>query len=594
LPNLDLNSILNKIGEDVTLMFAIEAEFLIGMVYPDEAIYLCVDGLRSFPKYVSGYTVLAKSYIVLGRLEEAIKTMDEAVQMFPKNKSLINFSRNELGIEYEEFNLSNNRKILERGDDFIFDYSSQSFRDNNKELFLKINNEIDSEKEVESDNENENLSLELNILSELDKNYKLVVNQEELKTQMSNFDFEGSDIEESDTELIKNLDKSDFDTTNPSLIDGAIISQTNLLDEVLEAYIDEEIDLSDFINGNLLEIESEIKHKYISNNNTNHNEIIEEDETETIDKLLEEDINDAEIIDLDELEYNVLSTEENLSAEDELDNLSDLFNIDKDFDDFKEVENFENINNIHENDLIDNALKNELTEFENSTNSNNSDNDDLEDLLKDINTIDIEPYISEGEIQNRIEIDKSTEEMNEIDLIINNELKDYEVSNDNLNEDESSVNEKIDSHTLDNLDNLINSEQSPKIEQSEKKKTIDILSELNQKLTSAEYTWEEVERLLNENAKKISDNNVSQQNSIVENGTDEIISLDNGEKNNKNKDDIYLPISETLAKIYLSQNEYKEAIKVYQKLKSLELDKSTIYEKEIKKIKKILKNLEKK
>ncbi len=121
---MDLNKILGRLGEDVTMMFALESEFLIDKGYPDEAVYLCLDGIKMFPKYVAGYTMLAKSYIVLGRLDEALQTIEDANKKFPRHKTLINFAKFELGIEYEEFNLANFREILERDEDFVLDLST--------------------------------------------------------------------------------------------------------------------------------------------------------------------------------------------------------------------------------------------------------------------------------------------------------------------------------------------------------------------------------------------------------------------------------------------------------------------------------------
>lgn len=49
----------------------------------NEAIRLCYEGLRSFPEFPSFYSLLSQSYTQLGQIEEAIEVIEQAIELFP-------------------------------------------------------------------------------------------------------------------------------------------------------------------------------------------------------------------------------------------------------------------------------------------------------------------------------------------------------------------------------------------------------------------------------------------------------------------------------------------------------------------------------
>jgi hypothetical protein len=263
------------------------------------------------------------------------------------------------------------------------------------------------------------------------------------------------------------------------------------------------------------------------------------------DNLGYENISDISLDNLDTIITNNIELEDIEVEIEELDNnLAEVFETE-----VLEVENSERDNSELENlDLLSGENHNEddnfnVTEIEENVNLISIDN--LEDLLSNHN--EISNTKSEDDIPN--EITSLEDELQEI--VIQEDIVQDEVIQE---------------------------------------KKVDILSEVNNRLANAEYSWAEVERLLNENDSK-NDNKITT--------LDETSEVNKEENNEDEIEDepaqtSMLPVSETLAKIYETQEAYEDSIKIYKKLIIKNPDKADLYNRNIKRIKKIIKKLEKK
>ncbi len=63
------------------ILLRADREFQVGNY--TEAIRLCYEGLRNFPEFPSLYSLLSQSYIRLGKIDEAIKVVEQAMELFP-------------------------------------------------------------------------------------------------------------------------------------------------------------------------------------------------------------------------------------------------------------------------------------------------------------------------------------------------------------------------------------------------------------------------------------------------------------------------------------------------------------------------------
>lgn len=70
---------------EVSLMFAVEAEQLLLAGMPEEAIELCNQGLEAYPKYTAAISVLARAYATLGNKEEADNIINSIKEHLPAN-----------------------------------------------------------------------------------------------------------------------------------------------------------------------------------------------------------------------------------------------------------------------------------------------------------------------------------------------------------------------------------------------------------------------------------------------------------------------------------------------------------------------------
>ena len=68
-------------------LFAIEAEKLLNQGKVQEAIDLCLEGLKQYPKYASAEAVLARAYKEIGDDEKADETLAKAIEKNPLNRT---------------------------------------------------------------------------------------------------------------------------------------------------------------------------------------------------------------------------------------------------------------------------------------------------------------------------------------------------------------------------------------------------------------------------------------------------------------------------------------------------------------------------
>lgn len=719
---MDLNKIIGRLGEDVTMMFALESEFLIDKGYPDEAVYLCLEGIKMFPNYVAGYTMLAKSYIVLGRLDEALQTIEEAIKKFPRHKTLINFAKSELGIEYEEFNLANFREVFERDEDFVFDLSTKNYRESVKRKFANNVKSSDNDS-IDSNERNDINDSSISVLVENDNGFELEIpnrkfhnkvtesHQEvdiELIRQSQNIKSYGINLDLNNIPLEYKLDEEIdiFKETNSA--DLNIIarlfdfkSSNNLIDIV----IDNELRFDNFDIGLGYKFQK-LEHNFKHSPNTTDDDKLESNSIQN--SIKEISISDVELnnkneelvfleklINGDKTEYDEVHyldnssnpdaelNENSLSNEllDELSELNEFYQTHPNKNDSLHLEILETIidnndnfnllseieeHSLNSNDTIDNVDSIFEQEFkkivieEISDEAHKTEHFDFDfDYLDKVTN---EDAIGIGNLTNQASLELLEESVGEVghqnydnlgyenisdisldnldNIITNNiELEDIEVENserdnselenldllsgENHNEDdnfnETEIVENVNLISIDNLEDLLSNhneisntksvddipneitsledelqeiviqEDTVQDEVIQEKK-VDILSEVNNRLANAEYSWAEVERLLNENDSK-NDNKITT--------LDETSEVNKEENNEDEIEDepaqtSMLPVSETLAKIYETQEAYEDSIKIYKKLIIKNPDKADLYNRNIKRIKKIIKKLEKK
>lgn len=707
------------------MMFALESEFLIDKGYPDEAVYLCLEGIKMFPNYVAGYTMLAKSYIVLGRLDEALQTIEEAIKKFPRHKTLINFAKSELGIEYEEFNLANFREVFERDEDFVFDLSTKNYRESVKRKFANNvkssdNDSIDSNERNDINDINDS---SISVLVENDNGFELEIpnrkfhnkvtesHQEvdiELIRQSQNIKSYGINLDLNNIPLEYKLDEEIdiFKETNSA--DLNIIarlfdfkSSNNLIDIV----IDNELRFDNFDIGLGYKFQK-LEHNFKHSPNTTDDDKLESNSIQN--SIKEISISDVELnnkneelvfleklINGDKTEYDEVHyldnssnpdaelNENSLSNEllDELSELNEFYQTHPNKNDSLHLEILESIidnnhnfnllseieeHSLNSNDTIDNVdsifeqefKKIVIEEISDEAHKTEHFDFDFDYLDKETN----EDAIGIGNLTNQASLELLEESVGEVghqnydnlgyenisdisldnldNIITNNiELEDIEVENserdnselenldllsgENHNEDDNfnitEIEENVNLISIDNLEDLLSNhneisntksvddipneitsledelqeiviqEDTVQDEVIQEKK-VDILSEVNNRLANAEYSWAEVERLLNENDSK-NDNKITT--------LDETSEVNKEENNEDEIEDepaqtSMLPVSETLAKIYETQEAYEDSIKIYKKLIIKNPDKADLYNRNIKRIKKIIKKLEKK
>lgn len=79
--------------ETISHLFAVEAEKLLSSGQIPEAKTLCERGIEVFPDYPLAYALLAKSQFYSGDFQLAQSTLEQASNLFPYHKSLINIRK---------------------------------------------------------------------------------------------------------------------------------------------------------------------------------------------------------------------------------------------------------------------------------------------------------------------------------------------------------------------------------------------------------------------------------------------------------------------------------------------------------------------
>lgn len=69
--------------------FALKAHTLLEGGQPDEAIFLCEQGLELYPDYATAYAVLAKAYRLTGDIRAAVGSIDRGLQRMPLDRGLL-------------------------------------------------------------------------------------------------------------------------------------------------------------------------------------------------------------------------------------------------------------------------------------------------------------------------------------------------------------------------------------------------------------------------------------------------------------------------------------------------------------------------
>lgn len=80
--------------EEISLLFAIQAEQLLNEGSVDEAIELCSKGIELYPDYPSAYFLLANAYITKGDLLKAEETINKGLELFPTFELLNDLKNN--------------------------------------------------------------------------------------------------------------------------------------------------------------------------------------------------------------------------------------------------------------------------------------------------------------------------------------------------------------------------------------------------------------------------------------------------------------------------------------------------------------------
>ncbi|MCX6155897.1 MAG: hypothetical protein NT007_17255 [Candidatus Kapabacteria bacterium] len=84
--------------QEITPLFAIDAEEMLESGFIEEAIELCIDGLSVYPEYSSAYYILALAYKKNGDFENYKQTVTKSSSLFPSSRAisaLINNIENE-------------------------------------------------------------------------------------------------------------------------------------------------------------------------------------------------------------------------------------------------------------------------------------------------------------------------------------------------------------------------------------------------------------------------------------------------------------------------------------------------------------------
>ncbi len=628
-------------NEEITLLFAVEAEQLLLSGFVEEAIDLLKKGIEKFPDYSAANAILAKAYTLLGKDDDANQTInnlketnyfyskigfnsESATILNPDSLApSIDFNENfEANPTFQSFNdLSINESnetndTDEQEDEFINDFSNFNNNSNAKD-------EADSEEETI---ETENIEIE-----DLTESFDTAESYEEVKTKEDeNLEIEdlqksfdtAENFEEEETIETENIEIEDltesFDTAE-SYEEVKTKEEKNLeIEDLLESFDTaesyEEVKTKEEEN---LEIE-DLLESFDTAESYEEEETIEtenieiEDLTESFDtaeSYEEEETIETENIEIEDLtesfdtaeSYEEVKTkeDENLEIEDLLESFDkevlseeeNLLEIDDFEDEIKKVE--------IESDL--NSALDEIkgsSEFEEEENFIESNESDVIDASFDSNI--------ENEVSENKDIEQDLESINTIEnndeknniLELNSLIEDFSICNDSeINLGFIDTSEKLFNQDCEefDIDEFI---KKNSIKKEKKDFSIPFIDEEMKRIPSLVHPFKNfaykpikisytehlkyIDKIFNlEDDKKIIGLHFLGKNISSELYADEILHTNEKSEEKTKVNENYSFASETIARIYRQQGAFKEAIAAYKELMISDPTKKEYYQGEI-------------
>jgi len=145
--------------DDISYLFAVEAEQFLMAGMAEEAIQLCNRGLEVFPGYAAAVSVLAQAHKALGQKDIAIQIIDEAKENIPATS--VNYILETLDNSNVEYNSSPKKNYVDPHND---DAAEEINQENEEDYEIDIISQ-DEEKE-NSEQEQELLESEIIIESQ--------------------------------------------------------------------------------------------------------------------------------------------------------------------------------------------------------------------------------------------------------------------------------------------------------------------------------------------------------------------------------------------------------------------------------------------
>ena len=278
-------------------LFAVEAEQLLFAGMYDDAIEVCLEGIRKFPDYSSAYIILYKSYKEKGDYTKAYLTLNRAFANFPYNR-IIHKEKELFGLEIKENNFTIDLSI---DDSFLNPIEINTIEEFGSQV--EPSTEIIDTQNLEDDlNIKDKNTEEIDIDSELEQseNTEVAIDQdasdliiqeilpdEETPQLLDNFKLQDSNFQLGDTskeetkDVIQNASNLNDDQENldhVSDLENDFVNDIEIIDINPSDYTDE-----GFISINEIEKEDEIDNLIINNDVENKfEELIHQPELENI------------------------------------------------------------------------------------------------------------------------------------------------------------------------------------------------------------------------------------------------------------------------------------------------------------------------
>ncbi|MCX6146189.1 MAG: tetratricopeptide repeat protein [Candidatus Kapabacteria bacterium] len=439
----------------VSPLFAVEAEELIALGKPNEAIKLIQEGLGEYPKYPSAFGILAKAYKMIGNEEDANEILESAVYTFPQSKTLKALLDPNVLKQPKEFNIE--KAVAKRQKRFHIQEEVPISTYFTKE----VNNELDY-------GIADTLPIELNL--EYDTNEKYFNNEEEilnpptyisiknLGKEKLNFVINSKSLNlipfvknspefyfpSSNSSLFQFIEYPEFEL--PILVDSFEnelynhdISNFENLDDSIETYntilanrdlLEDEIDFIDTNTKDEVILEDESENEEIDNSINAYNTMLLYNKG--TDNLVEEDLNEFEVDELNDTigTFNTILANRDLIDEELADEkliTSSFENKEINENNFSsDLKNDESVNL----DSFEQLLGIDLTQSDyNNSESKDVDLDELENLLnfKDNEKVaDVIKEIIKADVGPRMSLEELGEELSEFSNHINNEISDID------------------------------------------------------------------------------------------------------------------------------------------------------------------------